>query len=77
MVARKTVLVAVCESSDRENRDFLKKCFNFFFFFFGYFLPRFILTWAIFYFLISFYVFFMFTIFGIPDIERRKRGIFS
>ena len=25
----------------------------------------------------SFFVFFMFTIFGIPDIERRKRGIFS
>ena len=25
----------------------------------------------------NFVVFFMFTIFGIPDIERRKRGIFS
>ena len=30
------------------------------------------LTWAILYFFDSFFVFFMFTIFGIPDIERRK-----
>ena len=46
----------------------------FFFFFFGcYFLPCFVLTWTIFF---SF-VFFMFTIFGTPDIERRKKkGIF-
>ena len=31
------------------------------------------LTWAIIFFLTFFFVFFMFTIFGIPDMERRKK----
>ena len=42
----------------------------FFCFFFVIFLPCFAMTWAIFLF---FLYFFMFTIIGIPDIERRKR----
>ena len=48
--------------------------FPYSFFYFLDFLPCFMLTG---HFFISFFVFFMFTIFGIPDIERRKRGVFS
>ena len=78
MAARKTVpTVAVCSRSDKANReDFPPPPYTFYFYFyfcifFVIFLPCFVLTWAIF--LIFFCIFFMFTNFGIPDIERRKR----
>ena len=85
MVAWKTVPnVALCKRSDTENREdyplhiyFRFLIFVFFFFLFfliflDFYLPCFMMTWAIFHFFDTFFVFFMFTICGIPDIERRK-----
>ena len=67
--ARKTVpTVAVLEI-----RQQIEKIYFYFLFcyFFVIFLPCFVLTWAIF--LKKNCIYFMFTNFGIPDIERRKR----
>ena len=53
---------------------FFNFCFIFIYFYFlGIFLPCFMLTWAIFCFFLQFFVFLMFTVFGIPDVERRKK----